>query len=327
LILKALGAVAAALLITLAAACGEGSDDEEAAAPPTVVPTQAAVREAAPVLPVTVPDVKGNNVTVKDVSRIIPLNGDIAEVVYALGLGENVVGTDTSATYPEAAKAKQKIGYQRTLSAEGILSLNPTLIIGNENAGPPEVIEQIKAIGVPVVIIRSTTSLDDVGTKIRTVARALGVPVRGEELAKTTASEIKAAKDLAAKATTKPKVMFLYLRGATVQHIMGKGSGADSLIVTAAGADVGADAGIQGSKPITPEALVAAQPDVFLVLTAGLQSVGGVDGLAQIPGIAQTPAGQNKRVIDMDDQYLLGLGPRAGQALMELVKKLHPELS
>ena len=326
MILKALGAVTAALLISLAAACGEGSDDE-AASPPTIAPTLEAVREASPVLPVTVQDKDGKSITVKDVSRIIPLNGDIAEVVYALGLGENVVGTDTSATYPEGAKAKQKIGYQRTLSAEGILSLNPTVVIGNEGAGPPEVIEQIRSIGVPVVIIKSTTSIDEIGAKIRTVGKALGVPVRGDLVAKTTEKEIADAKALAAKATSRPKVMFLYLRGATTQVIMGKGSGADSLIVTAAGADVGADSGITGSKPITPEALVAAQPDVYLVLTAGLTSVGGVDGLVDIPGVAQTPAGVNKRVIDMDDQYLLGLGPRAGQALMELVKKLHPELS
>jgi iron complex transport system substrate-binding protein len=324
---RLLGVVLATLLLTVGVACGSGSDDDEAAAPPTVPPTPATVRETSPALPVTVTDKDGKSVTVKDVSRIIPLNGDIAEVVWALGLGENVVGTDTSATYPDAAKALQKIGYQRTLSAEGILSLNPSVIIGNEGAGPPEVIEQIRSIGVPVVIIKSTTSLDEVGTKIRAVARALGVPNRGDLVAKTTEQEIADAKALAAKATSQPKVMFLYLRGATVQHIMGKGSGADSLIVTAKGADVGADAGIQGSKPITPEALVAAQPDVYLVLTAGLQSVGGVDGLAAIPGIAQTPAGQAKRVIDMDDQYLLGLGPRAGLALMELVKKLHPELS
>jgi iron complex transport system substrate-binding protein len=325
---RVLGVALAALLLTIGVACGSGSDDNQAVSvPPTLPPTPATVREATPVLPVTVQDKDGKSVTVKDVSRIIPLNGDIAEVVWALGLGEKVVGTDTSATYPEQAKALQKVGYQRTLSAEGILSLNPTVIIGNENAGPPEVIEQIRSIGVPVVIIKSTTSIDEIGAKIRTVAKALGVPNRGEETAKKTETEIADARALAAKATSNPKVMFLYLRGATVQQIMGKGSGADSLIVTAKATDVGAESGIQGSKPITPEALVAAQPDVFLVLTAGLSSVGGVDGLVGIPGIAQTPAGKAKRVIDMDDQYLLGLGPRAGQALMELVKKLHPELS
>ncbi|MGE0060371.1 MAG: hemin ABC transporter substrate-binding protein, partial [Dehalococcoidia bacterium] len=229
--------------------------------------------------------------------------------------------------YPPEASKLPSIGYQRTLSAEGIIALNPTVIIGSETAGPPEVIEQIKAVGIPVVLIKSTTSLEGVGTKIRSVAKALGLPNRGETLAKATEKEIADALALAAKAKEQPKVAFLYLRGATVQHIMGSGSGADALITAAKGVDVGATSGIQGSKPITPESLVAAQPDIFLVLTAGLQSVGGVDGLVNIPGVAQTPAGQNKRVIDMDDQYLLGMGPRAGKALMDLVKFLHPGIS
>jgi iron complex transport system substrate-binding protein len=112
-----------------------------------------------------------------------------------------------------------------------------------------------------------------------------------------------------------------------VQVIMGEGSGADSLIKAAGGKDAGVDAGIKGTKPITPEALVAARPDVFLVLTAGLQSVGGIDGLLKIPGIAQTPAGETRKVIAMHDQYLLGFNSQAGKALMELVNKMHPEYS
>ncbi len=317
------------LALPLAVACGDdaGSDPTPTTAAAVNTPAASAARETSPVMPVAFQDKDGKTVTVKDVSRIIPLNGDIAEVVWALGLGEKVVGVDTSATYPPEAKALPSIGYQRTLSAEGIISLNPTVIIGNEGAGPPEVIEQIRAVGIPVVIIKSTTTLDGVGTKIRTVAKALGVPNRGEEVAKATQQEIDDALALAAKAKTQPSVAFLYLRGSTVQHIMGSGSGADALITAAKGVDVGATSGIQGSKPITPEALVAAQPEILLVLTAGLQSVGGVDGLVAIPGMAQTPAGQNKRVIDMDDQYLLGMGPRAGKALMDLVKFLHPELT
>ena len=108
---------------------------------------------------------------------------------------------------------------------------------------------------------------------------------------------------------------------------MGEGSGADSLIKAAGGKDSGVDAGIKGTKPITPESLVAAKPDVLLVLTAGLSSVGGVDGLLKIPGVAQTPAGQKRKVIDMDDQYLLGFNSQVGKALMDLVNKMHPEYS
>lgn len=323
----------------LLAACGGDDDDEGGQSPaPASTPTLAATptaaptatpglsAEARPVLPAKVKDKDGNEITVSDVSRIVVLNGDLAEVVFALGLGEHVVGVDTSATYPPEARERPKIGYQRSLNAEGILSLQPTVIIGSELAGPPAVIEQIKSAGVPVVLFKTVASLDDVPKKITNVAAALGVPNRGELLAAQTKAEIDEALAVATKATSRPRVAFLYLRGSTTQVIMGRGSGADVLITAAGAIDAGAEAGVTGSKPLTPEALVTAAPDVLLVLTAGLQSVGGVDGLLQIPGMAQTPAGRQRRVIDMDDQYLLGLGPRTGKALMELVKALHPEL-
>jgi iron complex transport system substrate-binding protein len=333
--------LAAILAATAATACG-GDDDDDAGAgatspaatvtpvqgtsTPVPTPTPATAAESRPVLPAKVKDKDGKEITVSDISRVVVLNGDLTEVVYALGLGENVVGVDTSATYPPEARQKPKIGYQRSLNAEGILSLQPTVIIGSELAGPPAVIEQIRSAGVPVVLFRTVSSLEDIERKIVEVATALGVPNRGRLLAQQTKAEIDQALALAAKATSKPRVAFLYLRGSTVQTIAGKGSGADILITAAGGVDAGAEAGIIGSKPLTPEALVTAAPDVILVLTAGLQSVGGVDGLLQIPGIAQTPAGKTRRVVDFDDQYLLGMGPRAGKALMELVKALHPEL-
>lgn len=328
-------ASALALLLALAAAAcgGDDDDDTDDIASPTAVPATATVAasptlsaEAAPVLPASVTDKDGKTVQVKDVSRIVVLNGDLAEVVYALGLGENVAGVDTSATYPPEANAKQNIGYQRTLSAEGILSLNPTVIIGSETAGPPAVIEQIRAAGTTVVLFKSPTSIDGIAGKITGVATALGVPNRGAALAAKTQGELTAAMDFAKKANSTPNVAFLYLRGATTQFIMGKGSGADAMIAASNAKDAGVTAGVNGSAPITPEALVTAQPDVILVLTAGLLSVGGIDGVLKIPGVEQTPAGKNRRVVDLDDQYLLGLGPRAGQALMDLVKALHPEL-
>ncbi|MGH2583411.1 MAG: heme/hemin ABC transporter substrate-binding protein [Dehalococcoidia bacterium] len=325
--------LAAALLV---AACGTSDDGDAsaqatpqstttpvAAAPTILAPTVTATR---PVLPATVTDKDGRSVTVTDVSRIIPLNGDIAEVIWALGLGDNVVATDTSATYPEAATTLPRIGYQRQLSAEGVLSLRPTVVIGNENAGPPAVIEQIRGAGVPVVILPVTTTLEGVPGKIRDVATTLGVVETGQRVAAQTQSEIDAAKTLAATATSTPRVAFLYLRGASTQQIGGTGSSADALITAAGGVDAGTTAGIRGFQPITAEALVTARPDVLLLLSAGLESVGGRDGLLTIPGIAQTPAGQNRRILDYEDQYLLGLGPRAGQALMEIVKGIHPEL-
>jgi iron complex transport system substrate-binding protein len=285
---------------------------------PVVAPT--------PKLPVTVTDKNGKQVTVTDVSRIIALTGDVAETIWALGMGGNVIATDTSVTYPPEAKATLKIGYMRTLAAEGILAQRPSLIIGGESAGPPEVLEQLRGAGVAVVIVPTPATLDAPATKIRAIAAALGIPEAGERLARETQGEIDAAKALAARATTKPRVMFLNVRGQQVQQISGRGAPAQALIEAAGGIDAGTTAGVTGYKPITPEALVAGQPEIFLLFELGLESVGGVDGLLKIPGIDQTPAGQNRRVLAYEDQYLLGFGPRTGQMLRELTLALHPEL-
>jgi iron complex transport system substrate-binding protein len=276
---------------------------------------------------VTVTDAKGSDVTVDDLSRIVVLNGDIAEIIFALGLGDSVVGTDISATYPEEAAAKSSVGYQRALSAEGILSLEPTLVIGDQNAGPPEVLDQVRSAGVPTLILKAYFSIDDIETKITNIAHALGVPNRGAALWANTEADINEAKAIARDAKTEPKVAFLYLRGAQVQFIGGRGSGADSLIAAAGAIDAGSASGLSAFVPITAEALVEAEPDAIIVLSAGLESVGGIDGLLKVPGVAETPAGENRAIYDFEDQFFLGLGPRTGQALLELVQSLHPELS
>ena len=310
---------AAATVVALAVVGGAGARPDAAPAPAPV--------EKAPVLPTRVQDVNGRTVVIRNVSRIVPLNGDIAETIFTLGLTKNVVGVDTSALYPKKTVDRlPKIGYQRTLSAEGILSLRPTVVIGSTEAGPPHVLEQIRAAGVTVLVIPELVTLDAGPRKLRLLGRALGVPKRGERLARQVAGQIATAKREAGRATSRPRVAFLYLRGAPVQMIGGKGTRADSMIQAAGGHDVGSELGIEGFRPITAESLVASRPDVILVPTGGLQSVGGIEGLLRIPGVAQTPAGRNRRVLDYDDALLLGLGPRTGSALRQLVRGLHPGL-
>ncbi len=283
--------------------------------------------EETPVLPARVVDSGGKTVVVRDVTRIIALNGDIAETVFTLGLTKNVVGVDISATYPAKTVEKiSKIGYQRTLSAEGILSLSPTVVIGTPSAGPAAVIEQLRSAGVAVVIIPEYKTIDAGARKLRIVGKALGVPKRGERLARQVENQVAIARREVNSTTVRPRVAFLYVRGSQTQMIGGVGSGADAMITAAGGKDVGVEVGIQGFKPITAESLVAARPEVLLLLTAGLQSVGGVDGLLKIPGLAQTPAGQNRRIVHFDDLLLLGLGPRTGKALRLLIRGLHPEI-
>jgi iron complex transport system substrate-binding protein len=219
------------------------------------------------------------------------------------------------------------IGFERTLSAEGILSLNPTVVIGKEQAGPGSALDQIRAAGVPVVIVAEPQDMTAPVSKIRAVSAALGLPAVGEALAAQTQSEIDAATVRAATATSKPTVLFLYVRGGGTQLIGGVGSIADAAIQAAGAIDAGTAAGIQGFMPITAEALVAAQPDFIIVPQSGLDSIGGMEELLKIPGIAETPAAENNNILAYDDLLLLGMTPRTGQILNELVTVLHPELA
>ncbi len=274
----------------------------------------------------TVLDVDGNQITVEDVSRLVILNGTITEVVFALGLGDHVVGVDVTSTYPPEAMELPDVGVQIALSAEGIIALQPTLVLGTTFAGPPGVIDQVRGTGIPVLIIPDYNSLQDIEEKITRIAAALGVPRRAERLAAESLASIAGAIATAEGAEDMPRVAFIYLRGAQTQLIGGVDAGATSLIEAAGGIDVGVEAGVEGFTAITPEALVTANPDVILVFTTGLESVGGIDGLLRIPGMAQTEAGRNRAVVDFDGQYLLGYGPRTGALLAELIDAIYPDL-
>ncbi|MGI5379322.1 heme/hemin ABC transporter substrate-binding protein [Streptomyces sp. CA-251387] len=276
-----------------------------------------------PKLPVTVDSSDGRKVTVQDASRILPLNGGVAEIVFTLGLGDRVVGRDITATFAEAEKLPQ-VTKAHDVSAESVLSLRPTVVLADTDTGPEEAIDQIRDAGVPVVVLDPATELADVTLRTTRIAEALGVPEAGKALNRRMNGELAAAR-AAVPEGSKPKVAFLYLRGsAAVYLIGGKGSGADSLIEAAGAVDAGEEAGLDKPfTPITSEALVRAQPDVILMMTKGLESVGGIDGLARIPGIGQTPAGMNRRVVDLEDGVLLGYGPRTPLVIDILVDRVH----
>ncbi len=282
----------------------------------------------APHLPVTVKDINGQNVTVTDISRIVPLSGDIAEIIYDLGLQKNVIGVDVSATYPPHAwDGLPQVGFERNLAAEGILALQPTVVIGKSTAGPAAVLDQIRAAGIPVVIIDDPQNLTAPAAKIRAVAAALGVTDAGAALAQTTQAAIDGETAKAASATSpKPTVLFLYVRTG-IQLVGGAGSVADSVIEAAGGVDGGTKAGIQGFMPVSAELIAAAAPDYIIVPASGLASIGGMDALLKLPGIAGSPAARAGRILAIDDEVLLGFTPRTNETIRDLAALLHPELA
>jgi iron complex transport system substrate-binding protein len=250
--------------------------------------------------------------------------GNITEVVFGLGLGENVVGRDVTATFEEASQLPI-VTRAHDVSAESVLSLRPTLVLASEDTGPAEALQHIRNVGIPVVQFEEPESIDDIGPRIRAIAAALGVPEAGEALVAETQAQLAEAEAHVPDDGSGPRIAFLYLRGqAGVYLLGGKGSGADSMILAAGGTDAGIAIGLNKPfTPITSESLVEAAPDVILMTTTGLESVGGIDGLVKIPGIAQTPAGRERRVVTLEDGLLYSFGPRTPVALEQLIAQLY----
>lgn len=282
--------------------------------------------DAAPQLPVTVESCDGAVVEVTDTSRIlaVDLYGTLAEIVFSLGLGDSVVGRDTSTGFPEAEDLPVVTPGAHDLNAEAILALNPSVVLTDRTIGPTDVQLQLRDAGIPVVFFDDTRSMDTIPTHIRAVAGALGVPEAGEELVSRTQQEITSALDDAPTGAQSPTVAFLYLRGGMVQLLGGSGSGADSLIRAIGARDAGTEAGLERPfTQISAETMISVQPDVLLLMSAGLDSVGGPEGLSLVPGLAQTEAVADGRVVDMDDTVLLSFGPRTGRVVTALAEAVY----
>ncbi|WP_326723555.1 hemin ABC transporter substrate-binding protein [Streptomyces sp. NBC_00243] len=327
------GALLSALaLLTAATGCGGAAESAESTKSTKSTKETAASANrlepltdpAKPQLPVTVGSSDGKKVTVRAADRIVPLSGSLSEIVFTLGLGDRIVARDITATFDQAEKLPV-VTRNHDVSAESVLSLKPDLVLAETTTGPDEAMEQIRDAGIPVLVVDPAQGLEDVGPRIQAVADALGVPADGKRLTQRSEDRIAAVRKEIPAREEYPRVAFLYLRGsASVYLIGGKGSGATSLLEAAGAVDAGAESGLEKDfTAITTEALAQAAPDAILVMTKGLESVGGIDGLVKIPGVAQTPAGMERRVVSIEDGVLLNYGPRTDQVLTSIVKQLY----
>ncbi|MEX1119850.1 MAG: hemin ABC transporter substrate-binding protein [Terrimicrobiaceae bacterium] len=254
--------------------------------------------------------------------RIVSTAGAVTETLFALGAEKEIVAVDVSSVFPEAANALPRIGYARQLSAEGILSMNPTVVFATEDAGPPEVIKQLTSAGVKVVPLSNRHTPEAAAERIIAIGDAINHRPAAKSLVENLKTDLELAQAQVQKSDARPKVLFIYARAGGVMNVSGTGTSADAMITLAGG--VNAVQGFENYKPLTAEGAVAAAPDFILVTSRGLESSGGIDGLLKHPGLALTPAGKEKKVIVMDDLFLLGFGPRLGQAARELCEQLHP---
>ncbi len=299
-----------------------------ATADPTVVPIATG---STPAFPTTVTDNRGKQVTIQKADRILALDvsGTLATTVFALGLGDRLVGRDISTGIPELKDRPVVTHNGHNINGEAILNLNPDLILTNYSIGPLEVQLQLEQSGIPLLILGNQSSLDGIGPQIKEIANVFGLGPLGDQLAARVDTDLQAARaritELApADPAQRLRMAFLYMRGnAGVYTWFGKGTGADQLINELQGVDVATEAGVPGSRPLNAEALVGARPEMFLMMTKGLESVGGVEGLRTVPGVGDTDAGRSSCVVDMSDYQVLSFGPMYPAVLRGLAEAIY----
>lgn len=315
------------------------ADPRSARGPATAVlaseaidPVQADPQQDLPATVVSADPSGERSVTVDDTSRVVALDiaGSIAATVWGLGFGETLVGRDVSTTFPGASDLPLITSNGHTVDAEAVLALHPTLFITDGSIGPRDVLVQLREAGVAVVFVSTEPSFTGAAELARQVAAVFGATEAGELLADRIATDIEQKiAEIAAIVPADPadrvRMMFLYLRGGSgVYYLFGEESGADVLIEALGGVDVAAEIGWVGMRPMTDEAIVAADPDLILVMTDGIASAGGVTGLlAAKPALALTRAGSNERFVDMADGDVLSFGPRSAAVLDALARAIY----
>jgi iron complex transport system substrate-binding protein len=265
--------------------------------------------------------VLGTPITAQEsAQRIVSLGGSVTEIVVALGAEDRLVGRDSTSSFPDSITALPDVGYLRALSPEGVLALGPDLIVAEADAGPVEAVEVLRAAGVPFLLMPDDPTPAGVAAKIVAVAEAIGLPDEGAALAARVTAELAEAEALAATVTEPKRVLFIL--SAQGGRIMagGNGSSADGIIRLAGG--INAASGFDGYKQMTDEAVLAAAPDIILMMDRESDHAAADAELLALPSLATSPAAQDGAIVRMNGLLLLGFGPRTPEA----VRSLHAAL-
>jgi len=253
--------------------------------------------------------------------RIVSIGGALTEIIYALGAQQELVGVDTTSLFPAAATSLPSVGYARALSSEGILSLTPSLVVSTEDAGPPAVLKQVSQAGVSVVTLAAHHRFEGMLGRVEQMGRLVGRETAATRLRAGLLTDWQATeRAVAARKGAPPKVLFVLSNSPAQIMVGGQDTTADAMIRYAGARN--AVQGIQGYKPLSTESLIAAQPDVILFTDQGLEALGGLEAGLKIPGVLQTPAGRQRRVLSMETMFLLGFGPRMPGAVATLNRAL-----
>jgi iron complex transport system substrate-binding protein len=254
--------------------------------------------------------------------RIVCVAKQLTELIYALGAGDQLVGVDLSSTYPPATKALTKVGYHRMLNSEGIIALRPTVVYHDGNVAPEAVMQQLEKVGVPMKVFPDAHSIPETKALIDTLAAQFGAQKQADSLKTKLDADLTKAAESVKQYKTVPKVAIIHF-GRVINNylVIGKAGTASYMLDLAGGKNVMNT--LKGMKPLSPEIISKAQPDIILVTDFGYDRMGNADQLATLPGIALTPAGKNKKIYRIEEHDLIYLGPRTGENVLMLMKLIH----
>lgn len=268
-------------------------------------------------------DASGQTIIVENTSRIVSIGGAVTEILYALGQSDRLVAVDTTSLFPpEALKSKPNVGYFRQLSPEGVIGLNPSVILAVEGAGPKEAVTVLQSASIPLVSIPDKFNGDGIVEKIRMIATVVNADKEGECLSRLVTDDLTALASLRAGIKAPARVVFIlsFMNGRPM--VAGRGTAADGLI-RMAGA-VNAFDSFEGYKIVNDEAVLTAMPDAVI----GMKSAGlDLDASTVFAHAAfrETPAAKQARFFAMDGLYMLGFGPRTARAARDLSRSLYPD--
>ncbi len=311
-----------ALLAAAVAGCGARGEERPAAegrGRPAAEEREAGLQ--APSYPLAVTDDLGRQLTLaRRPERIVSLAPSNTEILFALGLGERVVGVTDYCDYPPEAKAKEKVGGFRDPSIEKIVALKPDLVLATGGV-QRETVAQLEKLGVPVFVLDPRT-VDGVLGSIRTVARLAGIPAAGEPLAESLQRRIDAVRARTAGLPEDARPAVFYEVWPDKLRTAGPGSFIHDLIELAGGRNVAADTG-QPYPEFSVESLVAADPAV--IITPFEQTARDL-AQGRRPGWQGIRAVREGRVVVVDQDLVSRPGPRLVDGLEAFARAIHPEL-
>jgi iron complex transport system substrate-binding protein len=248
--------------------------------------------------------------------RVVSLSGSITETLFMLGWGDKLVGVDVTSTYPSIISKLPTLGHARSIQTEAVLALNPTHIFLVKDEVNPELISKWKSAGVSVIEISKEYSIEGSKNSISEIARALNQEEESKELIADIELQYRTLKDT----MTDVRVLFIYARGGGNLMVAGTNTPVANMIHLAGAQNAITE--FEDYKPLSIEYLIKSKPQVILMFDTGFDAIGGLDGLEKIPGVAETDAYENKRIVTMDGQLLSGFGPRVVDGISELRTRL-----